>query len=235
MIRVRILGISGSPRHGNTELLVKEALRAAEGLGGVETEFVSLADKTIDHCKSCYDCFKNPSREKLCYRSYETKNDVNEILNKMIVADGLIVGSPVYFGVVSSKLKALIDRAMPLEALGLLLRNKVGGAIAVAHERSGGLEETVKYLNNWFLFNDAIVVSVGPERPMEGIVGYSGAMAVEGWPSPKIPWEDVTAVREDKQGIYATRCLGKRVAEVAKIIKAGLAQVPKNEMAWPLP
>ena len=81
MERVRILGLSGSPRHGNTEILVNEALEAAAKLGDVDVEFTSLADKKIKGgCEACYVCFTQPLAEPLC-TVYE--DDLNEILKKI--------------------------------------------------------------------------------------------------------------------------------------------------------
>ena len=65
MVKVKILGISGSPRHGNTDILVKEALKAAEGLHEVDVEFISLADVKIDGgCKADYACWRKPEEAK---------------------------------------------------------------------------------------------------------------------------------------------------------------------------
>ena len=62
------------------------------------------------------------------------------ILEKMIKAHGLIIGSPTYFASISGKLKALFDRTLPLRRDNFKLKGKVGGAIAVGGSRNGGQE-----------------------------------------------------------------------------------------------
>lgn len=110
MVKVKILGISGSPRHGNTEILVKEALKAGEELSDVETEIVSIATAKIDGgCRADYACWKKSSRERFPYQCVNYKDDVNKIMAKMIEADGIIIGTPVYWGSIPSQLKALLD------------------------------------------------------------------------------------------------------------------------------
>jgi len=234
-MKVKILGISGSPRHGNTDILVKESLKGAEELKDVKTEFISVKDKKIrGGCLSTYRCFEDPSWTEPC-RDYKN-DDVNEILLKMMEADGIIVGVPVYWGGLTAQLKNIVDRSMAIEPLGFPLRNKVGGAITVAYDRQGGQEGAIAELQRWFLTHDMIIVSVGPERPKESIGCYYGVAALQGWPTP-VPYSEnpkgsLTAVKQDIVGMRATRFLGKRVAEIAKVIKAGFAQV-EGETAWP--
>lgn len=184
LIKVKILGISGSPRHGNTEILVKEALKAGEELSGVETELISLATAKIDGgCKADYACWKKSTRELFPYQCVTYKDDVNKIMAKMIESDGIIIGTPVYWGSIPSQLKALFDRSMPVE-IDFVLRNKVGGAIAVAAERHGGHEGSIADIHKWFLIHDMIICGVGPERPKTTLGGHYGAMALQGFPNP---------------------------------------------------
>ena len=118
---MKILGISGSPRkNGNTSYLVKEALQAAKE-EGFETEFISLSGLELNPCIACDMCKK----ESACI----IVDDINEIMEKIEEADGLILGSPVYFGGVSAQTKMIIDRSRPLRA-GFKLKYKVGAAIS---------------------------------------------------------------------------------------------------------
>jgi multimeric flavodoxin WrbA len=231
MTKVKVLGIAGSPRHGNTDILVKEVLSGASELPNVETEFISLADKKIlGGCKVDLACFKNPSVDLLC-KAY--KDDVNDIVRKMIASDGIIVGSPVYWGTVTGQLKLLIDRTMPVEALGYLLRNKVGGAVAVATDRQGGQEGTLLDILKWFMIHDMIVVGVGAERPEKGVGSYWGVAGVRGYPYAMFGPGSEQAVKQDVMAMAAAPLLGKRVAEVAKVVKNGFSNLPRNETAWP--
>jgi multimeric flavodoxin WrbA len=230
---VRIIGIAGSPRRGNTELLVKEALKAAEGIGDVETEFVTLVGKNIQPCKADYRCTTEGTFELPCPTIPE--DDVNDILKRLAIADGIIVGSPVYWGGVTAQLKALFDRSMSIESQNKALRNKVGGAIAVAFDRNGGQETTILSIHWWMLINDMIVVGAGPEVPEIGLGCYLGGTAVQGFPYPKpsTTKEARSAAMEDKIGLNSVRSVGKRVAEVAKLIRVGLTEIPEEELAWP--
>jgi len=232
-VRVKVLGISGSPRHGNTDILVREALSAAGELKDVETEFISMADCRIaGGCKSTYRCRKAPL-EELC-SDYD--DDANMIMRKMLEADGILVGVPVYWGGVTAQLKALMDRTMPIEFNGYPLRNKVGGALTVAFTRQCGLEHTIAEVHRWFLMHDMVVVSVGPERPKEGIGCFWGAAALQGWPESvsfsSNPKGSLSAVKQDSIGMNAARFIGKRVVELAKFIKAGVSQIQKDELVW---
>lgn len=100
MEKVKILGISGSPRKGNTEYLVRLALEAAEGVGNVVTEFVSLREKPVKPCLADYACYKKGSLEAPCPTI--TDDHGNEVMAMMAKADGFIIGAPVYFGGVTA-------------------------------------------------------------------------------------------------------------------------------------
>jgi multimeric flavodoxin WrbA len=123
---------------------------------------------------------------------------------------------------------------MAVEFAGMGFRNKVGGAITVAYDRQGGLEGTIADLQRWYLTHDMIVVSVGPERPKTGIGCYYGVAALQGWPYPLSFSTDakgsLKAVSQDVIGIDACKYLGKRVAEMTKVVKAGFQQV---KTVWP--
>jgi len=145
---IRILGVVGSPRvGGNTELLVSEALKAAEE-EGAETELLRLADKEINPCDACLSCRKT----KEC----RIEDDFQMVFQKMVEADGIILASPVYFSSATPKIKALIDRAGYVSiAKGRVFENKVGGAMAVA--RRAGQNFTFAELLFFFLHQGMIV------------------------------------------------------------------------------
>ncbi len=138
---MKIVGISGSPRaKGNTEILVQEALRAASELGA-KTELIALSGKKIKPCNGCGTCRTDKSKGICAIKD----DDVPRIYEALKEADGIIVASPVYFLSVTAQLKALFDRSVilryaegtPQDRPGVpggpefLLKNKVGGAIAV--------------------------------------------------------------------------------------------------------
>ena len=231
-MKVKILGLSGSPRHGNTDIMVKESLEGADSTGDVETDFISVCDYDIRPCKSCYKC-THTNMEKLCVNPEVRKDDANMLFKRMLEADGWLVGVPVYFGSIPAQFKALIDRSMSVEMAGYGFRNKICGALTVAFDRNGGLERTIVDLQSWFLIHDMIPVSVGPERPTQGIACYWGAACLQGWPqqiSSSNYEKSLEGVKEDVIGLEAARLLGKRVAELTKVIKAGFQEV---KTVWP--
>jgi len=123
---MKIVGIVGSPRRGgNTEILVKEVLKAAEK-EGAETEMISLTSLNLKPCDGCRSCFQ--------MKSCKIKDDGEDLFETLRNADGFVVGSPVYFGSVTAQTKIFIDRIGYLNnALGKEpFNNKVGGAVIVA-------------------------------------------------------------------------------------------------------
>ncbi|MFH0860558.1 MAG: flavodoxin family protein [Candidatus Altiarchaeota archaeon] len=160
-MKKKVLGVSGSHRHANTDELVKRALEYC-GKKGLETEFIPLADLEVGYCTDC----------GVCRTGFECSidDDVFPVLEKMSKADGMIVGSPVYFSSVSGKLKALFDRTLPLRRNGMMLSGKVGGAVAVGGSRNGGQEFTVRDIQNWMLLQEMTVVGDVKTAHFGGIV-----------------------------------------------------------------
>jgi len=230
-MKVKILGISGSPRHGNTDILVKETLRWAGSLGDVKTEFISISDYKIKSgCISCYKC-KGTNLDELCRG---VKDDVNAIFKKMLEADGWIIGNPVYFGGITAQLKAIIDRSMSVEYAGCGFRNKVAGVVTVAVTRHGGHEGTIIDIHRFCMIHDMIVVGSGPERPKQGLGCFWGVAALRGYPYPVSSSDPqaLTAVNQDDVGLGTCKYLGLRVAEMAHVVKAGFSS--KNvKTYWP--
>jgi len=148
---MKVLGINCSPRKGgNTEILIKEVFKALEK-EGIKTEFFQLGGKRVSGCVACMKCKKE--RDGKCHQ----KNDViNECIKKMKKADGIIIGSPVYFADISADAKALIEVAgYALRASGSPLKRKVGaGVIAV---RRAGAVHSFDSINNFFLINEMII------------------------------------------------------------------------------
>jgi len=144
------LGISGSPRaNGNTQIAVSLALSQI-GKAGIDTQLVSLAGKTIKPCTACMAC-----RKKI--ECSIDDDDFWPIFERILEADGLILGSPVYFGSATPQLMALLDRAGYIARNnGSLLRHKVGGPIAVA--RRAGQNFTYAQLMLFYGLNEMIVV-----------------------------------------------------------------------------
>lgn len=146
------LAICGSPRrNGNTETLLRRCLArlAAQGIPG---EVELLAGKTIRGCQACGGC--GESRDGSC--PGQAGDDFEAIYEKMVRADIIVVGSPVYFGSATPEMMALLDRAGYVSrSNGHQLSRKIGGPIAVA--RRAGHNFTYAQLLFWYTINDMIV------------------------------------------------------------------------------
>jgi len=148
---MKAIAINGSPRKGgNTEILLKKVLEPLAAAGW-ETEFVQLGGKKIRGCSACYRCFE--SDEARC----SIKTDIfNEIFDKVLASQAIIVGSPTYFTDVSAEMKAFLDRAGFVSvAKGGLLRGKIGAAVVAV--RRGGGTHAFDTMNHMFLMSGVIV------------------------------------------------------------------------------
>lgn len=148
---MKVVAFNGSARKdGNTAILINYVLRELEQ-EGIETELVQLAGKKIRGCLACYKCFEN--LDKHC----SVTNDVlNECIDKMLSAEGIILGSPTYFADASPEIMALIGRAgMVARANGDIFSRKVGAAV-VAVRRAGAIH-AFDSINHFFLISQMIV------------------------------------------------------------------------------
>jgi len=188
---VKIIGISGSPRsEGNTEFIVKEALNEAKK-EGFETEFLSLSGKAIKPCDACLSC----KEVKKCI----IQDDFETIFTKMIEADGIILGSPVYFGSATPEIKALIDRAgyVSYQTGRRYFENKVGGPLVVA--RRAGQNFTLAQLLFFFLHQGMIV---------PGSTYWNISFG-----------RDKLQVRDDEEGRNTAKNFGKKMVWILKKLK----------------
>ncbi len=145
---MKVLLISGSPKpNGNTAQLLQECVKVIQE-AGVETEIVSFAGKKIEACIACMKCSKTGE----C----GLDDGLNEIIGKIKQAEGLIVGTPVYFGTARGDVMCALQRIGYVSRNnGSFLAGKVGGPIAVA--RRGGQTLTLQEMLMFFLINDMIV------------------------------------------------------------------------------
>ncbi|NPV70406.1 MAG: flavodoxin family protein [Firmicutes bacterium] len=223
MKRVRIVGLSSSPRHANTEILVQESLTSAretvEGLVPgmtAETEYISLHGKKIQPCLDCGGCVRS--------RSYcILKDDWLETVKRLTdpVPNGLIIGSPVYFFSTNSKLRAFIERFtclvkkvwIPDHGVAVPDWSKTAaGALAVGFHRNGGQEHVVADILRFLLISG--FVTVGGFSLAQGPVGYIGGV---GWAHER--GNDV--VRHDDFGLNSVRILGENVGRTAALLALG--------------
>ena len=127
---MKVIGICGSPRKGNTEWMLKKLLEGVNE-ASVETELILLREKDIKGCDGCLSCEAGGQERKGVCR---IQDDMQQIYPKLIEADGLVFGTPVYFEMLSGLLKNFIDRTCPIWPR-LELKPIVG--IAVAEEGIG--------------------------------------------------------------------------------------------------
>ena len=149
---MKVVAFNGSGRKdGNTAMMIAEAFKPLEA-AGIETEMVQLAGgKAIRGCTACYKCVEN--QDKRCVIGNDI---VNDCIEKMIEADGIILASPTYFADVSAELKALIDRAgLVTRVNDNQLKRKVGAAIVAV--RRGGAIHVFDSINHFFLISEMIV------------------------------------------------------------------------------
>jgi len=177
---MKVVGITGSPRPiSNTKFYVQYTLDELEKRG-ISTELITLGDKKIHHCIGCYGCVE----AKKCTLP---KDDFEEIFEKMMEADGILIGSPVYNSSSTAITKALLDRAgfsgrwarndmktktENYEWKGTAFSGKVAAPITVA--RRAGQNFTFAELMLWMTVNDLIVV--GSHYWNVGVAGKGGAV-----------------------------------------------------------
>lgn len=191
---MKVVAFNGSARKkGNTQHCIDHVLEVLTA-EGIETENISLAGKNIRGCIACLKCFTN--QDKRCAVDVDFLNDCIE---KMLEADGIILGSPTYFANVSTEMKALIDRAgMVSKANGDMLRRKVGaGVVAV---RRGGAIQVFNALNAFFLIGQMVVV--GSSYWNMGIGLNRGE------------------VENDAEGVQSMKALGENMAWTLKKLNA---------------
>ncbi len=207
-----IVGISGSPKHekSNTQYLLSKAMEAAkvELSGGdepVETMILNISEFDIRHCTGCDSCV----RKKPCPQSeHDDMPKIEEIVRR---ADGIIIAAPSYFTSVPGVLKDFIDRSRAMKMLDHQLKDAVFGAITYAGLRYGGQEHVVDVLNRYALGQGMIVVGAIGSPVKHGTFGSGSLQTDEG------KWRSAS---EDELAIQGSVLLGKRVADVARLIKS---------------
>lgn len=149
---MKVIAFNGSARKdGNTAILINHVFEELHK-ENIETELVQLSGQTIRGCAACGKCHEN--KDKHC----SIKNDcVNECIDKMLAADGIILGSPTYFADISSELKALIDRSgFVARGNGDMFKRKAGAAV-IAVRRAGAIH-AFDTINHFFLIGQMLVV-----------------------------------------------------------------------------
>ncbi|MEW6673710.1 MAG: flavodoxin family protein [Thermodesulfobacteriota bacterium] len=183
---MKVVAVNGSSRKdGNTAILLRTVLSELSR-NGIGTELIQLAGNSLKGCTACNQC-----RENRDCRCVIPTDNFNDYFSVMIAAEGILLGSPVYFTDVTASMKALIERTGRVaKANGGLLRRKAGAAV-VAVRRAGAVH-TFDTLNHLFLYSEMIVP--GSQYWNLGMGGEPGQ------------------VESDSEGIEIMRRLGENLA-----------------------
>ena len=189
---MKVIAINGSSRKdGNTAILLNTVLNELSR-EDVEVELVQLAGKPLTGCTVCNKCKENRNRKCAIIN-----DGFNDYFTKMIAADGILLGSPVYFCDLTATMKAFIERCGRVSRVnGNLLKRKVGAAV-VAVRRAGSVH-TLDSINHLFLHAQMIIP--GSTYWNMGIGGDRGQVEV------------------DAEGLKTMQNLGKNMAWLMKKI-----------------
>lgn len=195
---MKVLLINGSPkRDGNTFIALSEVASALQS-DGVGTEIVSIGRKAIQGCIACNKC----AELGRCIFQDELYNSIRE---KLKDADGLIVGSPVYYAGPNGSLCALLDRLF--YSCSQYLEYKPAASVAVC--RRGGASATFDRLNKYFTISNMPVVASQYWNSVHGL--------------------HPDEARQDAEGLQIMRTLGRNMAWMLKNLKGGNEPVPVSE------
>ena len=196
---MKVLLINGSPRRdGNTSIALGEMEKIFQE-EGMETEVVQVGNKAIRGCAACLACKKNG---KCVFDDL-----VNETAPKFAAADGLVVGTPVYYASANGTLISFLDRLFYSTPFDKTM--KVGAAVAVA--RRGGVSATYDELNKYFAISG---MPIAAGQYWNAVYGAAKGEA-----------------REDAEGMQTMRTLARNMTFLMKAIALGKEQygVPERE------
>ena len=192
---MKVVAFNGSPRKdGNTYhalSVVGEALMEA----GIEFEQIQVGNKLVRGCTACMGCVKN--RDERCVF---VDDGVNDWIQKMKEADGILLGAPVHFAGIAGTMKSFLDRAFYVTSVNnSMLRHKVGATV-VAVRRSGGVS-TFDSINHYITYSEMIMPATNYWNVTHGLKpGEAG---------------------QDGEGNQIMRVLGKNMAWLLKVLAAG--------------
>lgn len=200
---MKVVAFNGSPKKaGNTYNAIRTVAAELEK-EGIEVEIVHVGNKVIRGCIACGGCSRNKNE-----RCVLDKDEVNEWIQKMKEADGIILGSPVYYSAIAGTMKSFLDRAFYVASVnGGMFRHKIGASV-VAVRRSGGIP-VFDQLNNFINYSEMIMPTSNYWN-----VAYGTS-----------PGE----VTQDEEGMQIMRVLGKNMSWLMKVVEAGKSQVKENE------
>lgn len=200
---MKVVAFNGSPRKkGNTYYALKLVTEELEK-EGIQTEIINVGKKSIRGCMACNKCIKN--KDEKCV----IDDEVNEWIQLMKEADGILLGSPVHVSAIGGTMKCFLDRALYVTgANGSMLRHKIGASV-VAVRRSGGLP-TFNQLNNYITYAEMLMPTSCYWNVIHGTMPKDAA--------------------KDEEGNQIMRVLGKNMAWLMKLVENGKGKVEEPEI-----
>lgn len=200
---MKVVAFNGSPnKEGNTYHGIKIVVDELEK-EGIETEIIHVGNKSIRGCIACNQCAKNKNEKCVL-----PGDEVNQWIEKMKEADGIILASPVHYSSMGATMKSFLDRAFYVTSVnGGMLRHKVGASV-VAVRRSGGVT-TFDQLNNYINYSEMLMPTSNYWNVIHGTK----------------PGE----VLQDEEGVQIMRVLGKNMSWLMKLVENGKGSVKEPE------
>lgn len=194
---MKVLLLNGSPNEKGCTFTALQEVENALNRQGIETEMLWLGKKAFSGCIACNKC------QETGYCCMDDK--VNELLKKLPSIDGIVIGSPVYYGSASGQLTAFLDRAFQAGFWKSRWANIFGAAVVSC--RRGGASSAFDQLNKYFMMNNMPVVSSQYWNQVHGMTPEN--------------------VKQDVEGLQTMRILANNMAWLLKSVEAGRnADVP---------
>ncbi|MGE4272810.1 MAG: flavodoxin family protein [Desulfitobacterium sp.] len=201
---MKILAINGSHRKGkNTAALLRTVLEQAAAQGAT-TELLELTDYNIKLCTSCNKCLGKP-------QCSITDDDMVAVGEKLLAAEGIVLGSPVYWSNVTTLMKNFMDRTRYLHMTQNLLAGKVGAAVTNAGLRHGGQEPTLRIMD---YFMHAHGIHVVDSRDPAGPLMYAGVTGslMEDFKEDKVTWR--RNATDDELTVASCKQIGRNMVKL---------------------
>lgn len=200
---MKTLAFNGSPnKKGNTYHALQMVTAELEQQG-IETEIIHVGNKAIRGCLACGQCAKKQNEQCV-----QAEDPVNDWIQLMKGADGILIGSPVHYSAIAGTMKSFLDRAFYVTGVnGSMLRHKVGASV-VAVRRSGGLP-TFNQLNNFICYSEMLMPTSNYWNVIHGTK----------------PGEAV----QDVEGAQIMRTLGRNMAWLMKLVENGKGVIAPPE------
>ncbi|HBM17112.1 MAG TPA: flavodoxin family protein [Lentisphaeria bacterium] len=202
---MKVIAYNGSPRKkGNTSILIQTVLKELNKQG-IETEEIHIGLKNYRGCLGCMKCAENKNGKCVI-----TTDDLNLQIEKIIAADAVILGSPIYCANISGQMKTFIDRVSMVGCVNGDLYKRKPGASVLAVRRAGGVEG-MNTINSFFAISQMLIVGTTYWN-----MGYG---MLEG------------EVLSDAEGIQTMVNLGKNMGWLLKSLELAKGKVEEPDSA----